>query len=140
METKTALLVTGSREGFTFEEFKESMDNLYGEHKNFPKVVIVGCARGIDTYCVEYFRDVPCWVKVYKANWDALGKKAGLIRNEDMLEELLKYRDKGYDIKVCAFRYNGSTGTSHMIKTCTRHGIMVDITDKSSANNFDFFS
>lgn len=70
------------------------------------KLVIHGGARGADQLAGEWAseRGIPC--AVFPANWEKHGKRAGLIRNEQMLSE-------GKPDLIVAFP--GGAGTNHMV-------------------------
>jgi len=78
--------------------------------------LILGGARGVDSFAEDWA--VVNWVqyKVYKADWDLHGKKAGIIRNIQMLEE-------GKPDLVIAFP--GSRGTDHMKQTARKRKVPV---------------
>jgi hypothetical protein len=77
-------------------------------------LVIAGGARGADTMAAEWAkaRDIPC--SVYMADWDGLGRKAGPIRNQRMLDE-------GKPDLIVAFR--GGRGTADMVRRAREAGI-----------------
>ena len=70
--------------------------------------VVSGGARGADKFGESYatIRNLPC--KIFKADWDTHGNKAGVLRNYEMA----KYADA-----LVAFWDNSSRGTKHMIET-----------------------
>lgn len=93
-------------------------------------VVIEGCAPGADSFAHHFF-DGPCeapgggthaaHVNVthehYPADWEKYGKRAGYIRNQQMLDE-------GRPDVVVAFRANGeSRGTDMMLDLARLAGI-----------------
>ena len=58
---------------------------LYG----FPKdtVIVTGGCRGTDTLADEVGQEFGLKVNIYLADWKGLGKAAGPVRNQTMLEE-----------------------------------------------------
>jgi len=75
-------------------------------------VVIEGGARGADTLGRLVAEDLSISVIHCPANWNSYGKRAGIMRNIQMLEEhkpdlILAFHD---DIEI-------SKGTKHMIET-----------------------
>lgn len=66
-----------------------------------------GGAKGADTLAGKYAEEhnIPC--KVYPADWEKHGKKAGFIRNHEMLIS--------FDPDV-VFAFPGGKGTAHMIR------------------------
>jgi hypothetical protein len=74
----------------------------------FPEIteIVSGAAAGVDTLAIEYARKrfLPC--RVFPADWQNNGRKAGALRNEEMAA----YADYGIAV------WNGkSRGTGHMI-------------------------
>lgn len=81
-----------------------------------PTVVIAGGAKGADT-CAEHYADGRiCGKEIYRADWKTHGKKAGILRNIQMLE-------KGKPDLVVAFP--GGTGTAHMVKIAKEANVEV---------------
>lgn len=107
------LLVTGGR------DFKDrtlafaTLDNLDREH--CIDVVIHGAARGADTEAARWcsVRGVPSWP--FPADW-SLGKGAGIVRNQQMLDE-------AFPETVLAFP--GGTGTADMVRRARAAGLPV---------------
>lgn len=97
--------------------------------------VIDGGAKGADQFAYDWstskgkdFWDKGlCWHISYPAEWDIYGKKAGPIRNKQMLEE-------GKPDMVIAFP--GGKGTAHMVKIAKEANIPVKIIeDKEKLSN-----
>lgn len=84
--------------------------------------IVSGCAKGADTAGEMYgdFYDIP--VKKFPAKWGSLGKRAGLIRNEEMGEYA--------DCAIVFMKMGGSRGSQHMIDTMKKLGKPVFIFDE----------
>jgi len=80
--------------------------------------VIAGGARGADTIAAEWAvaRDIPA--NVFMADWEGLGRKAGPIRNQRMLDE-------GKPDLVVAFP--GGRGTADMVRRAREAGVEVKL-------------
>lgn len=76
-------------------------------------LLIHGGAKGADTLAGDWAQHRGVCVTCYPAKW-SLGKRAGLIRNQQMLDE-------GRPELVVAFR--GGTGTTHMTLIAEKAGI-----------------
>jgi hypothetical protein len=104
------ILVCGGRDyGLTIEE-KYKMHVILSEYKhiygdNF--VIIHGVARGADSLSGKWAKANGIDVIEFPANWNKHGKRAGPIRNQQMLDE-------GKPNVVIAFR--GGQGTADMVK------------------------
>lgn len=129
------VLVTGSRVGFTYKQFKDFFEKST-EGKVISEVV-VGCARGIDYYARKYCKQNNIKLNLFEADWNNLGKNAGSKRNEDMGNYLVEKRDGGEDCLVVACRFNMSVGTTHMIRFSMKNRLKCLILDQESVD-FDF--
>lgn len=73
-------------------------------------IIVSGGARGVDTWAERAARARGLAVEIYPANWDKYGKRAGFVRNHD----IVKAADK-----IVAFWDGQSRGTAHSIQ-CAR--------------------
>lgn len=107
----TKLLISGSREGFTFTEFERTLLKRFPNPKEEISEIVAGGANGVDSFAKEFaiFYDIP--YKEFLADWDRHGKKAGYLRNIEM-GDFVKYHEG----VLMAFCFNFSKGTTHMIK------------------------
>ncbi|MFM7089131.1 MAG: DUF4326 domain-containing protein [Candidatus Paceibacterota bacterium] len=117
------LLVTGSRnwndkETIANELFKQY--KVWGSPKNV--VLIQGGAEGADTIAAELWRNAGLPVETYKPKWDEQGKKAGMIRNQVMV-------NLGADACL-AFSKDNSVGTKHCATAAKKAGIPVILLSK----------
>lgn len=120
------VLVTGTRDVGVFEQELARTIIRYGFHslwREYPgetaatSTIIHGCARGIDMLAEsEAIRHGWRGFARFPAEWDALGKSAGPLRNIEMLETMPP--------DVCiAIPRSGSRGTWHMVGLCRKAGI-----------------
>lgn len=79
--------------------------------------VVSGGARGADAAAEECAREYGFDLEVHPADWTRYGKRAGFIRNVEML-------DSGVDC-VLAFWDGESRGTAHTVAQAKRRGIKV---------------
>lgn len=84
--------------------------------------VLSGCAKGIDTVAIDwaYAHGIP--VVRFHARWDELGKKAGVVRNEEMACNA---------DALIAIPGNGR-GTRDMIQRAHKHGLRVYVYELSA--------
>lgn len=111
-------IIAGSR---TFTDYKllcDSCEVIIKSELTRITEVVSGGARGADRLGERYAdeRNIP--VKVFKAYWDILGKKAGILRNLQMAE---------YADQLIAFWDGKSKGTKHMIDSARKAGLKVYI-------------
>lgn len=108
------VLVSGSRHYEDYERVKEVLDAYSISH------IIHGGARGADRLAGQYGTEMAIPVTVYPAAWDLHGKRAGPIRNTQMLKE-------GKPDIVVAFLASNSRGTRNMIDQSQHAGIYTKI-------------
>lgn len=113
------IVVTGSRDwGPRQFEIALDVDSFFkGAMDHWGKCkVIHGGARGVDAVCAEAAARHGHEVVEMPADWETHGKKAGVLRNLEML-------DQGPDVVVAW--WNGvSRGTKHMIDAAKSRGLV----------------
>jgi len=127
------LLVCGGRD---FDDVDFVVDSLCDLHETYPIThVIAGGAKGADTFAVWWAEEMDIPFTVYKAEWHKYGKKAGYIRNKQMLDE-------GQPDAVYAFA--GGRGTADMVSQSEARGIDVYASSKilfnSKIKQYEFLS
>lgn len=95
-------------------------------------LVIEGKARGADTLAwlwATTSNDPSIYHQRVPADWEKLGKAAGVLRNQRMLNMLLRLRDDGADVLVVAFHddIDSSKGTGDMVKRARAAGVEVHV-------------
>lgn len=121
-EGEWRVLICGGRDyGETFAQKKKAYDtmgNLVEAALSADRtlVIIHGAARGADSLADETSNFFGIKAIAFPANWDRHGKRAGSIRNEQMLRE-------GRPHLVVAFP--GGSGTAHMCRIAEEAGVPV---------------
>lgn len=78
--------------------------------------VIHGGARGADTLGAEFAKELGYGkITEYPAEWDKYGKRAGMVRNIEMLEQ-------NPDLVIA---FGTGKGTNHTVKEAEKRGITV---------------
>ena len=85
-----------------------------------------GGARGVDRYAGIYARALGFEEQVFKADWFGRGKRAGILRNLEMLDAPIRPR------YVIAFWDGKSTGTKHTIDAAHERSIPVELHVRSA--------
>ena len=80
--------------------------------------VVSGCARGVDKMGEGWAEDHGIPVVRFPAFWSGHGKKAGIMRNEDM---------GNYAEALIAVWDGESRGTAHMIEYARQKGLAVSV-------------
>jgi hypothetical protein len=112
------ILICGSRDFFDAKQIEDLMRLLPADDPH--AVIMHGDAEGADTIANRYAVKYGFEVLKFPANWAGLGKRAGVIRNQQMLTE-------GKPTEVWAFYSDsGKTpGTSDMVRRAKEAGIPV---------------
>jgi len=105
------VIIAGSRDFDDYELMKKSLKGM-----TFITEVVNGGARGADTLGGQFGIDNGMVVKLFPAQWEKYGKKAGHIRNTQMAE---------YADMLIAFWDGMSKGTAHMIKEAKKRNLEV---------------
>ena len=114
------ILVCGSRDWPDAEAIFARL--LKEETGTNPPIIVHGAARGADMMADAAARALGFPREAHPANWTELGPRAGLLRNDEMLES-------GVDL-VIAFRLSHfSPGTNYTIKHARARGIPVEVYD-----------
>ncbi len=120
MTKEFRVLVCGGREYADKERVYRILDaavkalNVDGRTRNIR--LIHGAAKGADTLAAQWASERGVPATDYPADWDTHGKRAGYIRNKQMLDE-------GKPHAVIAFP--GGIGTRMMVGLAKRYGIPV---------------
>jgi len=81
--------IVGSRNFTDYESFKNAIFKvLQGWNIELKDVenIVSGGAKGADTLAEKFAKEYDINMNVYKPNWNLYGKKAGIIRNTDIVE------------------------------------------------------
>jgi hypothetical protein len=108
------VLVCGSRDWQDQEMIRQALATLPAD-----STVIAGGARGADGLGEQIARELGLKTRVFPADWNEYGKRAGYIRNIQML-------DQSPD-QVWAFWDGKSRGTAHTIREAKKRGIQVKL-------------
>ena len=77
-----------------------------------PTKIISGGARGIDAFAEDFANDFNIDLQIFKPDWAKYGKKAGFIRNEDIIK----------NCDICLAIWDGeSHGTKHDLELCEQY-------------------
>lgn len=117
------VLVTGGRDYSDYETVEEPIRFLVGFYGSDLRMMHGG-ARGADGLAQRAIKKYKIRHKVFPADWNTHGKKAGPLRNVQMADYLDFCRDHGHSTQVLAFP--GGSGTMHMISVAEARNHPVD--------------
>lgn len=112
------VIVAGSRGFCDYRLMAKKLDYLLSSKSHDEIIVVSGGARGADSLGERYAREHKLKLKVFPADWDTFGKRAGYLRNKQMAE---------YADALVAFWDGQSRGTQHMIELARQYGLAVRI-------------
>lgn len=122
-DNKICILVTGSRD-WTYKKLVE--DALSKLKSDIGDVILIhGNCVGLDKIAGEIGIKLGFEIKVMDADWNKYKKAAGPIRNKQMIDELLKYKNKHF----LAFHDNLelSKGTKNCVSQAFKCGIVAEV-------------
>jgi hypothetical protein len=113
------VIVTRQRDWTAYNIATVVLSRLIRRYGRGGFVIVHGDCGGIDATFREACRDRQIPEEAHPARWDELGKKAGPIRNQEMV-------DAGADFAIAVHRSLGySRGTSDCVRRCLAAGIPV---------------
>ncbi|MFF9268596.1 SLOG family protein [Streptomyces rochei] len=119
--TAVRVIVTGSRAWPDPVRVAHELTQLYLQHGPFT-LIHGACSTGADAAAHHWYEtaglDLGCIETKYPAAWDEFGKRAGPIRNKQMIEEA------SADL-VLAFFFADSRGTRHTVDLARAAGIEI---------------
>lgn len=121
MKGKFRLLITGSRYWDDPKTILNAIRNAVSDHCKGRQLVIVqgDCPTGADKFARDFATLLGWELETYPADWDKYGKKAGPIRNQQMVDS--------HPELALAFLLRDSKGTKDCIRRCEQSGVEVII-------------
>jgi hypothetical protein len=102
------LAIIGSR---TFNDYN-LLESYLNPYKNNISLVISGAAKGADSLGEKWANKNNIKTLIFPADWNKYGKRAGYIRNEDIIK----------NCDVCIAFWDGeSKGTKHALSLCKKY-------------------
>jgi aspartokinase-like uncharacterized kinase len=114
-EPHLRVLVCGGRNFVDYSRLHGKLDEINSERGPIAEI-IHGDARGADTLAAIWAADSDIPIRAFPANWEKFGRRAGPVRNRQMLDE-------AFPNIVVAFP--GGAGTANMIRQAEERGILV---------------
>lgn len=113
------VVVAGGRDFTNYNLLKEKVDNILSQKKLTHKILILsGKSIGADCLGEIYALENNLEILSYPANWGKFGKKAGVKRNAEMINDA---------DALIAFWNGNSQGTKYMIDIATKKGKMIRV-------------
>jgi YspA, cpYpsA-related SLOG family len=113
------VIIAGSRDFNSYNRLENELNQILGEAiYGIDFEIVSGGARGADRLGEQYARQIGAKIKQFIPNWQGLGRRAGIVRNEVMAK---------YATHLVAFWDGISPGTRHMIEFAKRSGLTVHV-------------
>lgn len=109
---KGRVVVTGGREYSDVLTIRVALSTFDPDEV----IIVTGAARGADRIAAQQARRLGFTVEEYPAPWDIHGKRAGYLRNLQMLS---------LDDVVCVLAFPGGPGTAMMLELADERGIPI---------------
>ena len=120
------VLVTGSRDWTDRDAIRDALSAIDGNCDPADSLTLVhGAARGADSIAADIAANIGWNVEAHPADWERHGKRAGFIRNEEMVK-------LGADVCL-AFIKDGSRGAMMCAGLAEKAGISVERVEMASA-------
>lgn len=113
------VIVAGGRDFNNYGRLRSVIDFMLSGIKTQKHIEIVsGGAKGADVLGERYAKEMGYALKIFPADWDKYGKKAGPVRNQQMAD---------YGDALVAFWDGKSKGTANMIANARMKNLLVRI-------------
>lgn len=130
------VLVCGSRTYTNGDLIRAHLSELRDAYGDGRVRVIHGAAEGADSLAQAAAEALNLRVKSFPADWSKHGKRAGYLRNLQMLDLLLDRRSEGHWVEVIAYTsgpLETSKGTAMMVKLAREAQVKTSVYEASSA-------
>lgn len=117
----TRVIIAGSRSFNDQDLFDNTIHDVLLSYYTEELEIVSGGCTGADRMGEEYAEEWDIPLRVFNADWDAYGKAAGPIRNEQMA----KYAAEADEGILIAFPIGESKGTRNMISLARQYGLRV---------------
>ena len=113
------LIIAGGRDFDNWPLLCESLDHILKKTPMSTITIFCGMAKGADNMGMLYATMNYIPVRRFPADWDTHGKKAGILRNQEMIDAGATH--------LVAFWDQKSKGTADMIKRAIKAGLAVRV-------------
>ena len=109
-------LVAGSRTFNNYALLEQKLNIALQRQHDKDIVIVSGGARGADALAERYAKEHGYQLRVFPANWNKHGRRAGMIRNEEMHKFISQFPYRGC---IC-FWDGASSGTKNNFGLCAK--------------------
>lgn len=125
---KIRCIIAGCRTFDDLELMERTAIKIFNKRQYMPPdmEIISGNAAGADITGEKFAKAYGIPVKKFVPDWNAIGKRAGIVRNSEMA---FYATQDGYTGVLLAYWDSKSKGTKHMIEAALTRGIEVYVID-----------
>ena len=124
MKKDVRVIVAGSRDFSDYDLLSDILNSIVDAYIGSDLTIISGTARGADSLGEHFASEKGLKLMRFPAQWEKYGKRAGYLRNEEMLR--YASADQAEALLV-AFWDGESKGTKHMISLASKAKIQKKI-------------
>ena len=121
------IIIAGSRGFSDYSFLSQKLEAYIKSHPDCRFIIISGTAKGADSLGERFAKEKGIEVKRFPAEWTKYGKRAGYLRNSQMLDFALE--SEGESV-LMAFWDGRSKGTKHMIESAEKAGLETKVFKK----------
>jgi len=121
--TERVVLVTGSRNWAALGVIYRALESY--SRSELVELIVGDCPTGADEHARRWARVWEVPLGLCRADWKRYGKRAGPLRNGEMVRRLAEFRARGAVCQVEAFPLSVSKGTRDCMKQARAAGFPV---------------
>ena len=124
--------IVGTRRRNSQKDFLQCEKKFLDVYEDGDEIVSGGCPQGADRYAEVIAKKHQIPIKIYYAQWNKLGKRAGFARNGDIAQDA--------DVLIAVVSDDRSGGTEDTIKKFGDKGELILLySEVEEMNLFDLF-
>lgn len=109
------VIIAGSRDFTDYNFLRDKCDRILSNIKD-EIWILSGCAKGADNLGEKYAQERGYYLAEFPADWDLHGRKAGVLRNQEMADEA---------DALIVFIKNQSRGSLDMLRRAEKRGLKI---------------
>jgi len=124
--------IVGSRRRNSKEDFEQCLEVFLSIYEVGDEIVSGGCPSGGDNFAEIIAKKHQVPIKIYPAQWNKLGKRAGYARNGDIARDA--------DVLISVVSADRKGGTEDTIKKAEKMGKQIILVSSKESPNQDLLA
>ena len=112
------VIIAGTRTFSDYELLERHVRHMLSRKSREEVEIVSGGAAGADRLGERFARENGYKLRVFPADWERYGRRAGILRNQQMVD---------YADALIAFHDGQSRGTAHVIAAAREAGLLVSV-------------